>query len=207
MAKAEAMEPKHVEIVVTNTVVNNYEARSYPDEQRDKEGNYALYRVPVYKILVTGRDGDNKKSFEFMAPRFMPYFNNPTRPDPHYQTKGWRNAGLSSARTVTVSQYKQDYAVQNRFSPGRGAIVVMGAFYIHAGPASLLDVGFGSAGCIEIIGNYNTFKRTIADLAGLFSVPADTAIRQLVNARKLRVTIQTAVAPDIAKNMTRKIRD
>jgi hypothetical protein len=201
------MEPKQVDILVTNTVVDSYEARSYPDEQKDTQGYYNLYRVPVYKILVTGSDGGNiKKSVEFTAPRFMPFFNNPTRPDPHYLTKGWQNAGLSSPRVVTVSQYKQDYAVRNRFSPGRGAIVVKDAFYIHAGPASLHDVGFGSAGCIEIIGDYNEFKQTIANLAGLSSLPVDTAIRQLVNARKLRVTIQTAVAPDIKKHVTRKVR-
>jgi hypothetical protein len=81
----------------------------------------------------------------------MPYFNNPQRPDPDYRTKGWVNAGLSAARTVVISQYKQNYEVHNRYSPGKGAIVVKDTFYIHAGPASLQDVGFGSAGCIEII--------------------------------------------------------
>lgn len=107
------MAARRVEIVVTNVVVDRYEARSYPDSQVDANGFYSLYQVPIYKILVTGTDGlNNKKSFEFAAPRFMPYFNDPKRPDPHYSAKGWLNAGLSAPRTVTVGRYKPDYAVQ-----------------------------------------------------------------------------------------------
>jgi hypothetical protein len=199
---------KIVEIVVTNTTVGNYEARSYPDEQMDVNGFYPLYQVPLYKILVTGTDAsDNKIQFEFKAPRFMPYFNNPQRPTPHYKAIGWVNAGLSSARTVTVSQFKPNYAVQNRYSPGRGAIVIKDAFYIHAGPASLQDVGFGSAGCIEIIGNYDSFKKSIADLSGLSTGSPDIIIQQLVNLRKLIITIRSAVVPNIKNNFTRKIHD
>jgi hypothetical protein len=202
------MAARQVEIVATNTVVDSYEARSYPDSQVDNKGFYNLYKVPVYKILVTGSDGNNKKtSYEFMAPRFMPYFNDPKQPDPHYGAKGWLNAGLSKPRTVAIMQYKQDYAVQNRFSPGRGAIVVHGAFYIHAGPASLLDVGFGSAGCIEIIGDYNVFKQSIAKLSGSALADSDAAIQELVNAGKLIVIIELAKVPDIRKAFTRKIHD
>jgi hypothetical protein len=202
------MAARSVDIVVTNTVVSSYEARSYPHEQMDAKGFYNLYRVPVFEILVTGTDADGKKkSLEFRAPRFMPYFNDPTRPSHHYKAKGWLNAGLSSARRVTVSRYREDYAVQNRYSPGRGAIVVKDSFYIHAGPSSLSDVGFGSAGCIEIIGNYDTFKQSIADLSGLSPMPADAAIQQLVNSRKLIVTIQAATTPDIKTNFTRKFHD
>ena len=157
------MAARRVEIIVTNVVDGQYEARSYPDEQVDATGLYSLYNVPVYKILVSGTDADGKNvESEFIAPRFMPFFNDPKHPDPHYRATGWINAGLSAARRVVVSKYKSDYAVRNRFSPGRGAIVVHQAFYIHAGPASRQDVGFGSAGCIEIIGDYNTFKQCIA---------------------------------------------
>lgn len=77
---------------------------------------------------------------------------------------------------------------------------------MHAGPASLQDVGFGSAGCIEIIGNYDDFKKAITDLSGLTGT-LDAAIQQLVNEKKLTVHIQAAAAPDIRKNLTRKIRD
>ena len=201
------MTARQVEIVVTNIAVGNYEARAYPHDETDANGLTPLYRVPVYKILVKGTDTNNKnKVFEFMAPRFMPYYNNPQRPNSHYTTKGWVNSGLSTARTVIVSQYKQNYEIQNRYSPGRGAIVVMSTFYIHAGPDSLQDFGFGSAGCIEIIGNYDTFKKAIAELSGFSPGSPDSAIQQLVNARKLIVTIQAATAPNIKASYTRKAR-
>jgi hypothetical protein len=201
------MTAKRVEIIVTNIVVGSYEARSYPDDEEDADGLTPLYKVPVHKILVQGADANNNnKVFEFMAPRFMPYFNNPEQPDTDYTTKGWVNSGLTAARTVIVSEYKQNYEVRNRYSPGRGAIVLKSTFYLHAGPASLQDVGFGSAGCIEVIGNYDLFKQAIADLSGLSSESPDSAIQQLVNSQKLIVTIQAAAAPDIKSNFTRKAR-
>jgi len=201
------MTARKVEIVVTNIIVGSYEARSYPHDERDENNIVPLYQVPVYKILVKGTDASgNNKSFEFMAPRFMPYYNNPKKPDPDYATKGWVNAGLSAARTVIVSQYKQNYAIHNIYSPGRGAIVVKGTFYIHAGPASLHAAGAGSAGCIEIIGDFDAFKKVIAELSGLLPGSSDSAIQQLVNSRKLIVTIQAATPPDIKSNFTRRAR-
>lgn len=202
------MAGRTVEIVVTSSVVATYEARSYPDQQTEPNGQYKLYNVPVFRIHVNGTDATNRKvSADFMAPRFMPYFNDPKRPDPHYKARGWVNAGLSSPRRVLVARYKPDYAVQNRFSPGRGAIVIKGAFYIHAGPASLQDVGFGSAGCIEIIGDYNEFKQRIAELSGFSPASPDDAIQKLVTAGRLVVTLHRATAPNIQKNVSRKIRD
>jgi len=157
------MPVQQVDIIVTNVVVGLYEALSYPYQQTDAMGQYPLYSVPVYKIQVVGRDSSHKSVVvDFAAPRFMPYYNDPKRPDPHYNAVGWLNAGLSSHRRVVVSRFKQDYAVQNRYSPGRGAIVVHESFYIHAGPSSPQDFGFGSAGCIEVIGDYNLFKQAIA---------------------------------------------
>jgi hypothetical protein len=200
------MPVQQVDIVVTNSVVGSYEARSYPNQQTDAAGQYPLYSVPIYKIQIVGKDSSHKSVIvDFAAPRFMPYYNDPKRPDPHYKAVGWLNSGLSSHRRVVVSIFKQDYAVQNRYSPGRGAIVVHESFFIHAGPASLGDFGFGSAGCIEIIGDYNLFKQAIARLSCLPFAP-DQAIQQLVHARKLIVTIQHASPPDIKKNFTRMVR-
>jgi hypothetical protein len=202
------MPAQQVDITVTNVVVGYYEARSYPDDQTDATDMYPLYSVPVYRIRVTGHDSSGKPvTADFAAPRFMPYYNNPKHPDSEYTNLGWLTAGLSSHRRVVVSTFKQNYEVQNRYSPGRGAIVVYQSFYIHAGPASLQDVGFGSAGCIEVIGDYKLFKRTIAGLSGLPFNDPDQAIQQLVEARKLIVTIQGATPPDIKKEkFTRKIK-
>ncbi|MCC6294240.1 MAG: hypothetical protein IT164_16445 [Bryobacterales bacterium] len=201
------MKLRRVTIIVTNLVIGSYEARSYPDEQKDASGQFPLYSVPVYTIRVRGTDdAGNPVLKDFMAPRFMPYYNKPASPVPHYAAKGWVNAGLSSARTVIVPRFIQDYEVQNRYSPGRGAIVVKDSFYIHAGPADLKDAGFGSAGCIEIVGDFDVFKKTIADLSGAKALKVTQAIQQLVAAGKLVVEIQEAKAPDIKKSSTRNVK-
>jgi hypothetical protein len=202
------MAARQVIIDVTSTVVGQYEARSYPDQQEDASGYYNLYKVPLYRILVSGKDDTGKNlSGEYRAPRFMPYYNNPKRPSPHYKTLGWVNCGLSSKRRVIVSQYRKDYQVQNRYSPGVGAIVLHQSFYIHAGPATPSDYGFGSAGCIEIIGNFDTFKDAIVRLSGVVALTRDAAITQLVKERKLVVEIQEARVPDIKTSASRKVKD
>lgn len=201
------MTTRKVTITLSNKVVGSYEARSYPHDDMNADGKIELYKVPLYEITIAGIDeSGNNTIFTHKAPRFMPYWNNPKAPDPHYHTKGWINAGLSHARTITVERYIRHYEVHNRFSPGRGAIVMQGTFYIHAGPATEADVGFGSAGCVEIIGNYDTFKAQIASLSGFKSAIADDAIAKLVMDRKLIVNIKNATVPDIKKLYTRQIR-
>jgi hypothetical protein len=198
---------RKVTITLTNKVVGSYEARSYPHDDMNGDGKIELYKVPLFEISIAGVDDTgNAVTFTHKAPRFMPYWNNPRTPDPHYHTKGWVNAGLSQARTIKVERYIRHYEVRNRYSPGRGAIVMKGAFYIHAGPASEADVGFGSAGCVEIIGNYDIFKANIASLSGYPSAIADDAIAKLVMDRKLTVIIKNATVPDIKKLYTRQIR-
>lgn len=199
------MAARMVTITLTKKIVGQYEARSYPDDDFNNDGLIELYNVPVYEVLIDGTDDAGKAVRKVhMAPRFMPYYNDPANPDPHYRTKGWTNAGLSSGRTIIVPQYKPNYEVQNRYSPGRGAIVLQGTFYIHGGPASLSDAEFGSAGCVEIIGNYDTFK---ADIAALSGIPgsSDQAIGKLVSAKKLKVVIEQASVPDIKACFSRQV--
>ena len=200
------MPTRKVKITLTNKVVGSYEARSYPDDSQGDNNWIELYKVPVYEVTIAGKDNSGTdKTIIHQAPRFMPYWNDPKALDPHYSTKGWANSGLSSARTVIVSRYIRDYAVQNRYTPGKGAIVLKGAFYIHAGPGVLSDVGYGSAGCVEIIGNYDTFKSDIASLSGSKFSDVDDAIQNLVNDRNLTVVIEGTTAPDIKSLYTRKV--
>jgi hypothetical protein len=199
------MKTRKVTITLTSTRVGDYEARSYPHDDINKNGKVELYKVPVYQIIISGTDDKgNTKSFKHKAPRFMPFWNDPKKPSSHYAAVGWLNAGLSGARTITVGQYLKDYQVQNRFSPGLGAIVLTGAFYIHGGPSDESEVGFGSAGCVEIIGNYDTFKANIASLSGSSKAPGD-AIAELVGAGNLIVIIKSASAPNIKALFTREI--
>jgi hypothetical protein len=194
-----------VKITITNKIVGKYEARSYPHDDINGNGKIELYEVDVYEILIEGFDAaGNPKTYKHIAPRFMPYWNNPKNPDSHYKQIGWVNAGLSSERNITVVRYLPNYEVRNRYSPGKGAIVLTGAFYIHAGPADVTDFGFGSAGCVEIIGNYDDFKSNIQTLSGI-SGNVDAAISSLVSKRKLKVTIRQAKAPNIQAKFTREV--
>ncbi|HLK65729.1 MAG TPA: hypothetical protein VKU19_19960 [Bryobacteraceae bacterium] len=217
---------RKVEILVSAKVVGKYEARSYPEDSFTDQNWIELYEVPVYQLVVSGKDDDGAdQKFEFQAPRFMPYYNDPKKPDTEYGARGWLSAGLSSARTITVSTYLADYEIHNRHSTFHGAIVMQGAFYIHGGPETLDDVGFGSAGCIEIIGNFNFFKLKIASLSGSSQYAAikssdtagtkptpqmvaksDAAIKDLVSNRKLVIEMKQADAPDIKKKLTRKVK-
>ncbi len=201
------MPTRKVRITLTNKIVASYEARSYPRDYQTDANWIELYKVPVYKIIVEGTDNSGTdKTIIHQAPRFMPYWNDPKALDPAYATKGWANSGLSSARTIIVSRYIRDYEVHNRYTPGKGAIVLKGSFYIHAGPGILDDVGFGSAGCVEIVGNYDTFKFDIASLAGATSpADSDNTIQNLVSERHLTVVIEAATAPDIKSLFSRKV--
>src|SRR5262245_51291186 len=94
-----AMAARKVTITLTSRIVGSYEARSYPDDDRDNNGLWELYKVPVYEILVAGTDdAGTATTYKHQAPRFMPYFNDPAKPDPHYSSRGWLNAGLSAKR-------------------------------------------------------------------------------------------------------------
>ena len=199
---------RKVTIDITGKVVGSYEARSYPHDSRSDPNLIELYGVPLYEILVNGHDDAGMaQSLTFSAPRFMPYWNDPSAPSTHYTTRGWANAGLSKARTIIVTRYLPNYRVQNRYSPGRGAIVLKGSFYIHAGPGEVSDYGFGSAGCVEIVGDYDVFKGSIAALSGsaLAVSSADRAIEDLIKHRKLVVEVRTASVPDLKAAYTRKV--
>ncbi len=197
---------REVKIIVTNKIIGKYEARSYPHDDYNDNGKIELYEVDVYEILIIGKDdaGNPVKNI-WSAPRFMPYWNNPQNPYKEYKTKGWVNSGLSKARFIIVSKYISNYQVRNRYSPGRGAIVLLGSFYIHAGPADLDNVGFGSAGCIEIIGNFDDFKADIQALSGSEETSPDNAIIELVKNKKLKVKIEEANVPNIRNRFTREL--
>lgn len=196
-----------ITITITNRVVAEYEARSYPHDDRNGNGLLELYRVPVYEVFVSGFFNGKEVVFRHIAPRFMPYWNNPRKPHPHYTHRGWLNAGLSAGQRIVVSQYKKSYRVQNRFSPYFGAIVLRGTFYIHGGPATLSDAGMGSAGCVEIIGNFDEFKAQIAVLSGIKEKSMDARIEDLVSQKRLIVVIEPATVPNIERAFSREVPD
>ena len=198
---------RDVTVVVANTETGDtYLARSYPHDDYDDNGRIELYRVPVHKVFIKGTDASNKEQTKtWRAVRFFPYWNDPKKPDPHYRTKGWVNAGLHALTKRAVPRYKPDYGVQNCHSPFAGAIVMRDSFYIHAGPQSLSEQGWGSAGCVEIVGNFDTFKNDIRLLSGSTKSGSREAIIELVKARKLFIQVKYATPPDIKLHFVKEV--
>lgn len=199
-------------IVSAKRTGENYEARAYPVDDVNNDGFTEYYNAPVYYVYVEGTNAAGKRERrEWKAPRYMPY-NNPAgeRYESSYKTKGFVTAGLSNVPRMAAPAYKPDYQVHNRFSPFGGAIVVKGAFYIHAGPEDVKDAGWGSAGCVEIIGDFDGFKRDILELSGSPAASGDAetinqGMSQLVAGRKLFITYQSAARPNIKALFSRQV--
>lgn len=191
---------KDVTVVVTNKKTGqHYYAHSYPDRDIDNNGKNDVYKTPIYEVHII--QGANK--IVWNAVRFMPYWNDPKAPNPKYKTIGFVNSGLHSLNKKSVSLYLPHYSTQNSFSPTRGAIQMRGNFLIHAGPRTRFASGWGSAGCVEIIGNFDKFKADIRDLAGIKpAILPGAALTQLVANKKLFVEVQYATPPNFKKLMT-----
>lgn len=194
---------QEVLITVTGTLTGDkYYARSYPDDDIDNNGRIELYETPVYRVTIQ----NNEEVKEWKALRFMPYWNDPNDLDTRYKQRGWANAGLSDPITrMAVTYYNKDYRVSNRPSPYDGAIRIKGSFLIHAGPATIDEIGWGSAGCIEVIGDFNLFKEDIRDLSGVSITDADEAILYMVKKRKLFITLEKAARPNLKTKLFREI--
>jgi hypothetical protein len=195
-----------VDIIVSGSrAEETYEARSYPSDDMDGDGNVELYRVPVYRVFIEGTDDSGvKQRREWKALRFMPYFNDPKDPDTDYKTRGWVNAGLGFVGRKPVPQFKPDYEVHNRFSEFGGAFVVRGSFYIHAGPTDFAEAGWGSAGCVEVVGNFDNFKAQVVELSGSTNTDTHAALGEIVRAGKLFVRYEAAAAPNIKALFSRQ---
>ncbi|SUB88376.1 Uncharacterised protein [Porphyromonas macacae] len=197
---------RKVQLVVSNQVVGGqfYHATSFPHRDRDKNGIWDIYNVPVYYLYIKGSDEKGRRiSKAWRVLRFMPYWNDPSDPNPHYLQEGWVVAGLCSHPNQPVAQYKRFYRVHSAPSKYDGAIVIKNSFYIHAGPSSIPiapEGVYGSAGCIEVIGNFYEFKNQIKQLSGSQKT-ADDAIADLVKQRKLYVEIEHAVPPNLINNL------
>lgn len=181
-------------------------AKSYPHSDFDDDGIRETYSTPVFKVFIRNIKDDNKTQKEWSAIRFMPYWN-PQGAYTDYKTEGWINSGLSSRRKMKlVTLYKKNYEIHNTYSAFNGAIQITGNFLIHAGPKNLNDSGWGSAGCIEIIGDFNKFKQDIMLLSGSKKKDPDDAILELVKAKKLFINIEPAQSPRFEKQREKQLR-
>ncbi|MRG96384.1 hypothetical protein [Polyangium spumosum] len=179
---------------------DRYLAKSYPDKDYDNNGLHELYEVPVYKVFLDGTDADGKpQRREWTALRFMPYWNDPKMPEPGHEadTKGWVNSGIHFHKKQHVLHYNPHYTVRNTTSAFFGSIKVRKHFLIHAGPVSLANIGWGSAGCVEIIGSFDEFRLHLIQMAGSSQTDITAGMLEIVAARKLLVQYDMATPPNI----------
>lgn len=190
---------KDVLITISNQKIpQTYNAKSYPMVDRDNDGRYDSYKIPVYKVFIQGTDASGTKIVkEWTALRFMPFWNDPKQPDAKYKGKGrgFISSGLNVFPKQAIKMYIRGYEIHNTYSQYNGAIQLKGNFLIHAGPRDLADSGWGGAGCVEIIGDFSQFKKDIATLANCSITDPHSAMESIVNARKLFVEIQHAASP------------
>lgn len=179
-----------------------YLAKSYPHNDFNKNGRMELYETPVYKVFIS----TEKSKKEWKALRFMPYYNDPKSPSSKYGARGWINSGLrNTISKKAVTFYNPAYGTINRYSPYSGGIQITRNFLIHAGPQSLVDTGWGAAGCVEIIGNFDNFKDDINKMSGLNKKDAHEAIKALVKAKKLFVKVEYAPAPKLKSKLKKEV--
>lgn len=178
------MKLRDVDIIISGTKTGDtYYAKSYPCSDMDKNSKIELYGVPVYYVYIKGTDDKGQSvKYTWKALRFMPYYNPPNFSS--YKTIGWVNSGLHKLNRQPAPEYKKAYEVHNTYSQHNGAIVLKGTFYIHAGPEDLTHIGWGAAGCVEIIGSFSEFKDQVKELSGSTQVDADSAISELVFYKK-----------------------
>jgi hypothetical protein len=196
-----------VDVVVSNKLTGeSYEAKSYPNWDHDGDGRYEFYKTPIYYVYIDGTNAAGTRERRiWKAPRFMPYWNDPKAPDPHYKTLGFVNSGLTYVARKAVRLYKADYEVHNTYSEFGGAIQIQGSFLIHAGPEDLTASGWGAAGCVEIVGNFEDFKADILDLAGWKGTSHDKGLEEMVAHGKLFVSVERAKAPVLKNAVTRQM--
>ena len=192
---------REVSVTITNkTLVQTYIAKSYPMRDGNNDGYADKYEIPIYKVVIEGRNAAGlhiKK--EWPALRFMPFWNDPKNPDKRYKTRGYVDSGKVSFSRQAIKAYLPNYEIHNTYSQYGGAIQIEGNFLIHAGPDNLANTGWGGAGCVEIIGSFDKFRRDIMDLAGTTNSDITLAMTQIINYRKLFLEIENCAAPKLKK--------
>lgn len=167
-------------------------------------GHIVISRIIVTFVIIKCTDDKGQSvKYTWKALRFMPYYNPPNFSS--YKTIGWVNSGLHKLNRQPAPEYKKAYEVHNTYSQHNGAIVLKGTFYIHAGPEDLTHIGWGAAGCVEIIGSFSEFKDQVKELSGSTQVDADSAISELVFYKKLYIEIEYATPPNIKANFYKEV--
>lgn len=205
---------RDVTICVTSNVVGTFTgAQSYPFYlPREEDNSIRLYDVPIYQMVVKGRNNDGEyveESFECL--RFMPVLE-----DDDTNTPTLTQLDMSSNSIVEVNGvlgiypgiYDASYVVHSNSSAENGGIVLFGNYLIHDGPDDNNDI-FGGAGCIEMFGNkrFSKLIDTIMGLTGSSSKSRKENLESIMNYQKLLVIVEPATVPELVENNRRDIID
>jgi len=188
---------RDVLITISNqTTGGKYWASSYPSRDLNGDTKEESYSVPVYKVFISGTDAKGNRIVKsWAALRFMPYWNDPKKPVKSYKTRGFVVSGLNHFPKQATRNYIRGYTIHNTYSEYNGAIQLKGNFLIHAGPKTLADMGWGGAGCVEIVGNFNEFKKDILRLADCNTSDLHAGMEQVAKAGKLFVELLQVATP------------
>jgi hypothetical protein len=134
----------------------------------------AYYQVPLYSVSIfKAKDHRKPAGYTdkqgFKAVRFGVYDNDGSVKE--YKAKGRFVVGLSDDKWYRLHTYK-DYHLHSRpDNPDNGAWIIEDTHYIHSGPASLADIGYGTAGCVEIFGDkeFVRFAKVLMQYTGATS--------------------------------------
>jgi hypothetical protein len=158
----------------------------------------AIQNPPLKRENEVERDYDTifLRSLVWKTVRFMPYWNDEKLPIVEgYSTRGWTVAGLPYLPVTRVNVYKPNFY-------GGGLQLNEKGFFIHRGRQSLDTPYMGSAGCVQLFGDYNIFLCSILSLLGykINFYKQDwihSAMNEIVRSGRLWVEIQRAIPPNI----------
>ena len=206
---------RDVTICITSNIVGTFTgAKTYPCLlTRIEDNSYCLYDVPIYQMVVKGRNNDGEyveESFECL--RFMPVLEE----DDDTNTPTLTQLDMTSNNIVNIagvlgiypSIYDASYVVHSNSSAENGGIVLFGNYLIHDGPDNNNDI-FGGAGCIEMVGEngYSNLIYTIMGLTGSASTSRKENLESIMNYQRLLVIVEPATVPELVENNRRDIID
>ena len=127
---------RQVTVTITSKKVGTTIINTYPDKSK-------LFRVPLYEVIVTGTDSDNKPQTKiFNVVRYgVGYKYNGRYIEPGY-------TGYFNYYKFTVKEWLGDYLVGHKDEVPAGAFKVNETFYLHTGSEDITSYTVGSIGCV-----------------------------------------------------------
>lgn len=198
---------RDVTILITSEIVGTFTgAKSYPELQyRTSDNSVCLYDVPIYKMVVKGRNnaGEYVEQTHHCL-RFMPFMEkNDTIPK--LKQIDIDNSeyvfDIDGLKGIYPKLYDATYNVHSTSVSEPEGIVLFCNYLIHDGPDDN-DNFYGGAGCVEMCG-YNGYSNLIACIMSLTGSTKESRkenLEDLMSYKKLLVLIESAETPELIAN-------